>query len=438
MSDQPLDLRRSMHVIRRHWIAVSLVTLAGLGVGAGYSELNPPMKSSYVLVQLSTSNPGAMATQVVIAGSDPVLNGALQHISRPPSLLKLRTLVTVSSLSQSIMSFTASGKTASAAEQTAAAVGNSYVRYVRANSKVGSSSPNAPKLSASVITEPSAATGPSLVSAMILTASIGGLIGLLVGAVGALAFSRNDRRLRQRDEIADAIGVPVLASLPVVRAADAAHWSKLLDEYQPSVADAWRLRNALQYLGLFDTKHPQARRHRGGQSVTVLSLSTDKRAIALGPQLASFAASLGISTVLIIGRHEDASVTATLRVACTAQPPKRSGNLRVIVADHDEPYQPADAMLTVVVAVVNGQNPNVADAAPSSVTVLGVTAGTATAEQLARVATSAAVHGSSIDGILIADPDPADPTTGRIPQLVRPARDAQPTRITGLTTETRR
>lgn len=434
MSDQPLDLRRSMQVIRRRWIAVSLVTLVGLGAGAGYTELKPPMLSSYVYVQLSTAAPAAMATQVVIASSDPVLDGALRHISRPPSLLKLRSLVRVSSLSSSIMSITASGKTAAAAQQTAGAVASSYVRYVRANSKVASGSL---KLTAAPLGDPSSATGRSLISTMILTALIGGLIGLLVGAVGALAFSRNDRRLRQRDEIADAIGVPVLASLPVARATDAAHWSKLLEDYQPSVADAWRLRNALQYLGLFDTRYPQAP-HHGGQSVTVMSLSTDKRALALGPQLASFAASLGVATVLAIGRAEDASITATLRVACTAQPPKRSGNLRVVVAGHDEPDWQSDAPLTVVVAVVDGRNPSVAGTMPTSVTVLGVTAGTATADQLARVATSAAAHGSNIDGILVADPDPTDPTTGRIPQLVRPARNAQPTRLTGLTTETRR
>ena len=231
--------------------------------------------------------------------------------------------------------------------------------------------------------------------------------------------------------------MPVLASLPVVHASDAAHWSKLLDDYEPGVSDAWRLRNALQYLGLFDPRYPTAR-HHGGQSVTVLSLSTDKRALALGPQIAAFAASLGVSTVLVIGRQEDASVTATLRVACTAQPPKRGGNLRVIVADHDDPDMQPDATLTVVVSVVDGRNPSVAGAAPSTVTVLGVTSGTTTAEQLARVATSAATHGSSIDGIFIADPDPTDPTTGRIPQLVRPARNSQPTRLSGIQTETKR
>ena len=431
MSDQPLDLRRSMQVIRRRWSSVSLVALIGLGAGGAYTVWKPPLLSSNALVTVSTTTSAAVATQVVIADSDSILTSALPHVSPPGmTLLKLRSLVKVSSLSQSIISITASGKTASDAEQTANAVTNSYVVYTQANSKVE-------KVTASVLDRASAATGHSRTSVMILTAVLGALLGLIIGSIIALSFGRKDRRLRQRDEIADAIGVPVLASLPVIHASDAAHWIKLLDDYAPSVADAWRLRNALQYLGLFDTRYPQAR-HHGGQSVTVVSLSTDKRALALGPQLAAFAASLGVSTVLSIARNEESSVTATLRVACTAQAPKRSGNLRTIVADHEEPDWQSDARLTVVVAVVDARNPSVASSAPTSVTILGVTAGVATADQLARVAASAAAHGSSIDGILIADPDPTDPTTGRIPQLVRPARNVQPTRLSGISTETLR
>jgi capsular polysaccharide biosynthesis protein len=427
MSDQPLDLRRSMQVIRRRWIAVSLVVLIGLGAGVGYTEWKPPLLSSNALVSLSptASNAAAasVATQEVIADSQGVLGAALPHVS-PPGMtyLKLKSLVKVSSLSTSIMSITASGKTARDAQQTANAVTNSYVAFVGARTEQF-------KVTAQVLTPASTATGHSKISVMILTGILGGLLGLIIGAIGALSFGRRDRRLRSRDEIADAIGVPVLASLPVVHATDAAHWIKLLDEYAPSVADAWRLRNALQYLGLFDTRYPQAR-HHGGQSVTVVSLSTDKRALALGPQL-------GVSTVLSIARNEESSITATLRVACTAQAPKRSGNLRMIVADHEEPDWQSDARLTVVVAVVDARNPAAA-AAPTSVTILGVTAGAATADQLARVAASAAAHGSSIDGILIGDPDPTDPTTGRIPQLVRPARNVQPTRLSGISTETLR
>ena len=43
-----------------------------------------------------------------------------------------------------------------------------------------------------------------------------------------------------------------------------------------------------------------------GSSVAVLSLSSDPGAFALGPQLAVFAASLGIPTALVIGPQQDA------------------------------------------------------------------------------------------------------------------------------------
>ena len=74
----------------------------------------------------------------------------------------------------------------------------------------------------------------------------------------------------------------------------------------------------------------------------------------------------------------------------------------------------------------------------TTATVLGVSAGAATAEQLARVAVSAADDGRDIAGIIVADPDPADHTTGRLPQPARPAQRRLPTRLTGTATETRR
>src|SRR6202034_2147208 len=152
-------------------------------------------------------------------------------------------------LSQSIISISASGQNARDAEVTAYAVTRSYVAYTQANAK-------SEKVTGSVLHFASAATGHSRTAVMILTAVLVALLGLIIGSIIALSFGRKDRRLRQRDEIADAIGVPVLASLPVIHASDAAHWIKLLDDYAPSVADAWRLRNALQYLGLFDTRDP--------------------------------------------------------------------------------------------------------------------------------------------------------------------------------------
>ena len=74
-----------------------------------------------------------------------------------------------------------------------------------------------------------------------------------------------------------------------------------------------------------------------GSSLAVLSLSSDRKALALGPQLAVFAASLGIPTALVVGPQQDTNVTATLRAACAAPAShERSRNLHVTVSDDND------------------------------------------------------------------------------------------------------
>jgi hypothetical protein len=232
--------------------------------------------------------------------------------------------------------------------------------------------------------------------------------------------------------------VPVLASIPVAHPSDPARWAKLLEDYEPRAVHSWQLRTALGYLG---QSNPSSANGSSGDalSVAVLSLSFDRKALALGPQLAVFAASLGIPTLLVVGAQQDPGVTAALRTACAKPPPssKRPTQLMVAVADqHDMPRLPK-ARLTVVVSVVDGRAPNVADTMRASSTVIGVSAGAATDAQLVGVAVNAATSGRQVDGILIADPDPDDHTTGRVPRLSRHAHRRTPTRITRAYAETR-
>jgi hypothetical protein len=90
------------------------------------------------------------------------------------------------------------------------------------------------------------------------------------------------------------------------------------------------------------------------------------------------------------------------------------------------------ATLTVIIAVVDGMAPEVADTTRGATTVLAVSAGAVTADQLARVAVNAADDRRDIAGIIVADPDPADHTTGRAPQPARPTRHRRPTRLTSM------
>jgi hypothetical protein len=157
--------------------------------------------------------------------------------------------------------------------------------------------------------------------------------------------------------------------------------------------------------------------------------------------LAVFAASLGISTELVIGPHQDSNAIASLRAACAAPlsgSPERSSHLQVTVSYDSNVNEQSAAALVVVVAVVDTSNPQVRNTMRTTTTLLGVSAGVASAEQLARVAGKAAADGRQITGILVADPEPTDRTTGRVPQLMSLAPHRLPTRLNGMVTETRR
>jgi capsular polysaccharide biosynthesis protein len=433
MTQQELDLKRFLIAVRRYRLLVAAIAALGLAAGIALTVLRPPMFTSQVLVELPESAAKYIGTQVVIAGSQPVLTGAQSRLHPPVPLDALMTDVQTKSVTANVVGITAKAKTATQAEDIANAVAGSYVSYLGSRDAAGG------RVIAGVIQPATSASRASLASRLALTGGLGLLIGLLIGAIAAAARSRGDRRLRERDEIAGAIGMPVLASVSVSRPSGTSDWAKLLEDYEPGVVSAWSMRQALQHLGLADV---DGTGHRGrDSSVAVMSLSSDPRALALGPQLAVYAARLGIPTALIVGPQQDPNVTATLRAACAGPavvPPRRPPRLRVSVADQERAVRLPDAALTIVVAVVDGQNPKVTATMRAAMTVLAVSAGAVTAEHLARVAASLANDSRHIAGILVADPDPADHTTGRLPQPGRAARRRQPTRLTGTSMEGQR
>jgi capsular polysaccharide biosynthesis protein len=443
MSQQNPDLRRSIQIAGRRKRLIGGAAALGLLLGAGYAYLNPPLLSSTALVVFTDNSsqssqaaaagvdPG-LATQEVVATSDPVLIGALPHISPPLSLQTLESRISVTSVnSSSVLSFTGTGTTAGQAEATANAVAKSYIAYV------GAASDTAVHAVAKVLEPATTATGTKRPEQLAIYAVLGALVGALAGFVISLFTGRSDRRLGERDAIANSIGAPVLLSLPVERPSDPASWARMLDEYEPDPVHAYGLTKLLQQLGAGDNGVPSGSRP-DGPSVTVLSLSTDPAALALGPLLAAFASAQGISTALVVGPQQDMNVAATLRTACAASAQSAAGRgrpLRLLVSE-DGRLDQIGAAFVVVVAVVDGQDPRIPDTARTSATVLGVSAGKATAEQLAQAATAASVDGREIYGILVANPDPDDQTSGRIPRLTSPGR-VLPTRVNGLSAEIR-
>jgi capsular polysaccharide biosynthesis protein len=468
MSQQALDLRKSIQLVRQHKILLGIVVAMGILGGAAYGVLKPPMFTSTVLIALPTSDSQQAAasaasgtvstdpltqTQEIVAGSAPVLKGALPHVHPSMSVIELHRYIQVGSPSPDIISLTAEGRDAATAEDRANAVAESYIRYLLSKrSAVG-------RIQARLLASASSATQSSPAERTIVYALLGALGGAVIGVIVVLAIGRNDRRLRLRDDIANSIGIPVLASIPVAHPSGAAAWTKLFEDYKPAARQTWQLMTALEQLGMatlgggrtayrhngrrvYDDR-PSGHDGEGGAfSLTVLSLSSDAGAVALGPQLAAFTAAQGIPTSLVIGPQQDEAVTASLRVACAAglsPASNRSGPLRLISYEDGRtyPHQPGTAVV-IVVAVVDSRAPEMPDTMRTGATVIGVSAGAATAEQLARAVVVAAAAGWETTGILVADPLDSDNTTGRIPRLVRPAQPKTPNRLRGVVTENRR
>jgi len=201
MSEQALDLRRSLHVAWRHKTIVGIVAALGFLLGAGYASIHPSMLTARTLVVLPQNTPN-MATEVVVAGSDPVLNGAMQGLPPGTTIITLRNTVQARSVTPTVISFTARARTAAVAEATANAVAASYLAYI------GSSTSPVGHVAGRVLSPAVIAVGTSPVVHLLSAGLIGAIAGTVVGIIVVLATRRNDRALRERDQIANAIGVP--------------------------------------------------------------------------------------------------------------------------------------------------------------------------------------------------------------------------------------
>jgi hypothetical protein len=300
-----------------------------------------------------------------------------------------------------------------------------------------------------VIQPASPATGQSVFEQLITWAPIGLILGALGGVATVLFRARRDPRVRLRDEFADAVGSPVLASVQSRPARSVAGWSALLAAEQTSPVQAWAFRQVLRALAPVDVPGPMRNwdgRRTGRvdhpRSLTVVSLAGDVRGLAVGVQLAAFAASVGIVTRLLPAGADAGS--APLWVAYSAD--LRPGLLLadgmtvdgIPAGGFPDPDPAASSQvagscdLTIVLAVADRQEPTFADCPRTAVTLLAVAPGTATQEELARVAVAADDTDRRIDGIVVADPDGSDRTTGRRSLEARARQLALPVRLTGI------
>jgi capsular polysaccharide biosynthesis protein len=405
VSTQELDVKKSWRAIRRHRRVVAAVAVVCLLGGIAFGLQEPPLHTATSLVVLPPPPAAAVEkaagtqsidTQVFISESEPVLKSAGQNLTPPLTTKVVRDRVKVAAVTQDIIKIDARGTSAQQAMQLANAVAEVYLVVVSTDQKLPGDLGK--KTGARVLEDATTARGGNMAVHLGIFGLLGALLGAVAGSVGVLAAARGDRRLRLRDEIADAVGLPVLASVSSYRAKDVSDWANLLEHYAPTSVDAWSLRKTLHHLGL-DVK--------GGSpaSLSVISFADDDKALPLGPQLAAFATSIGISTSIVVDTHQE---------------------------------PPGEVALGIHLVVVDRDAPHVAGAAHTTRTIVGLSAGTVTAEELARLAVAAAAADRTIDGLVVTDPDPSDLTVGRVAQSMRRSSSRLPTLLAGTARRTTR
>jgi hypothetical protein len=92
----------------------------------------------------------------------------------------------------------------------------------------------------------------------------------------------------------------------------------------------------------------------------------------------------------------------------------------------------SSAGLVLELDVVDRQQPVLPDLRQADAIVLVISSGTATEEDLARVAVAAYESGGRFRGIVVADPDTLDHTTGRLLQAQRAVEPPMPMKLTGV------
>jgi capsular polysaccharide biosynthesis protein len=404
VSAQQLDVKKSWRAIRRDRLLIVAIASIGLVAGVAYAFAQPPMHTATSMVVLpappsadpeKATGTQSVETQVFIAESAPVLRSAGQNLSPALSTDAVRSRVTVTAVTDDIIRIDAKGTSSGQAIQLANATAEVYLVFITTDQKLPGDLGK--KTGARVLEEATTAHGGSMVVHSGIYGGLGALLAAIAAAIGVLMRARGDRRLRLRDEVADAVGLPVLASVSSYRAVDPSDWAQLLSRYAPSAVDAWSLRKILHHLNL-DLKG-------GPASLTVISFADDETARPLGPQLAAFATSIGISTSIVVDNH-------------TERPPGSvSLDIHLVLVDRDAPH--------------------LAGSTRTTSTIVALSAGTVTAEELARLAVATAADDRTIDGLVVTDPDPFDRTIGRVSQSQRRSSSRLPTLLTGTARRTR-
>ncbi len=487
MHETPLDVATAFKALGHSKLVIATAIVLGLALGVLYDIQVRPVIIARALVLLPasdiTGNPGTSSpytsTQMVIAGSRPVLANAGTFVRPHASVSQIRSALTIAAESQNVLQLDVSGSKSQTAIAWANAVASSYIAYVnhlgsavnslvkqlkrqaaqltrdflatqeqidllggrmaavKPSSVVGSrdasllaglqadeqqvssqlDSINGQIVNAEVQGSQSAAAMTVLQRAEVLPESrlwmaefpVGGaLLGFALAALIVVVRARRDKSLRLRDAVADAIGVPVLASVTAGAVSRPSEWRRLLDRQRSDPVDTWNSRRVL---------HRLLDEHRGEQTrgaITVIMLQGDRCALAAAVGLALEAARLGMRVQCELS---EVRALDDLRAGALTWARSRgaAGDPGLVIPPDDTAGPTASMTIKLLIAVVDGEGLKLARVGEP--TLLVVSAGWATADDLARAALAATAQGNPLLGVLLVNPDRDDATTGLVSAL---------------------
>lgn len=222
-----MELRDYLRGLRRHWLAVVLMTLVGVGVAAAWVSVQTPIYESTaqgVIQSKATAAQGGavygdtyavskVPTYLEMSGWNDVAKLAGQQIGSSESPAQLASQVTVTNpTGTAILQFVARGsspqKAATLAQAWITALSTTIDKVEGDGTKGSAGITIYPAAAATVATTP---VFPEPRTALL----IGGVLGLGVGIAFALVRTASDRRIRANDDVESRIGVSVVGTIPL-------------------------------------------------------------------------------------------------------------------------------------------------------------------------------------------------------------------------------
>lgn len=317
-----MELRDYLRGLRRHWIAILLLTVVGAGAGYGWALLQTPVyvagASGYVsstgVEDLGTSTLGdslarsKVPTYLEIAAWRTVAEHAIEELGLNTTPEQLVNRIEVSNPPETtFIRVDAQGPS----PESARALAEAWIdaMKIEIDDIEGDGSPgSAPVtiLPGDVASLPSSPSFPDVQTAVI----VGGILGLGFGIAFAMIRTVSDRRIRAADDVEQHTGVAVVGTIPIVPGFDDEH--RLIDAGASgstgkngtfAVSEALRaLRTNLQFM---DVDHPP-------KTIVVTSPLPGDGKSTVACNLAITLAAAGSTVVLVDGDLRRSMVAKTM------------------------------------------------------------------------------------------------------------------------------